>query len=139
VAASDNLNTAQFVSRVKSTGGATANLSTGKLVNPGTKGYMVGGERDTKGAQIPSTIVPSSEFGEQHVAEAANKIRGATGNRARTHLGAWEDSGKVYLDAASVTKRPGEAIRKGRARNEISIWDNKRMKEIKTGGTGESK
>jgi hypothetical protein len=136
MSAAENLSAEQFVSRVKKTGGATANLATGKMVNPGKRAYMVGGERDTKGQPIPADIIPAQEFGPEHVENAARKVTEATGGRARVHLGAWQDEGKVYLDASSVTKRPGEAIRKGRSRGEFEIWDNKRMRGIDTGGRG---
>ena len=134
MSAQDALNTRQFVNRVKATGGATANIRTGKLVNPGKKTYMVGSEPDTKGQPIPTVAVNSEDFNASHVTDAANTIKAATGNRARVNVGAWEDEGKVYLDASATVKRPGEAIRKGRNRKEKSVWDNRRMRGIDTGG-----
>jgi hypothetical protein len=54
------------------------------------------------------------------------------------HFGGWTDktSGKTYLDVSQNIHGKFTAIQKGRARNQISIWDVKRSKEIKTGGTG---
>jgi len=136
MSAADHLRAEQFVNRVRATGGATMNLRTGKLVNPGTRAYMVGGEPDKSGVRIPTHAVPADEFAAKHVEEAAALLREATGNRARVHLGAWQDDGNVEIDASSVTRRRGEAIRKGRNRNEKAIWDNKHMREVDTGGRG---
>jgi len=134
MSAQDNMNAQQFVDRVKATGGATANIRTGKLVSPGKKVYMVGSEPDTKGQPIPTTTVKAEDFSAGHALTATNNIRAATGNRARVNVGAWQDQGNVYIDASATVKRPGEAIRKGRNRNEAAIWDNRKMKSIDTGG-----
>lgn len=54
------------------------------------------------------------------------------------HLGGWTDkaSGKTYLDISHNIKSKGQAVRAGRARNQIAIWDVKNGREIRTGGTG---
>lgn len=132
MSADENLSAKQFVDRVKQTGGATMNARTGQLVNPGQKAYMIGGEPDKHGARIPTKYVPASEFNEGHVHDAVNALREVTGNRARVNLGAWQDDGNVELDASSTTRRPGEAIRKGRGRGEKAIWDNRKMREVNT-------
>jgi hypothetical protein len=134
VSALNNVNAEQFVNQVRKTGGASMDERSGKLMQPGQRGYMVGGEPDTEGNQIPPKKIPSDEFGPQHVTDALASLNQATGGRARTNLGAWEDEGNVVLDAASRVKRPGEAVRKGRNRNQIAVWDNKHMREINTGG-----
>ena len=128
------MSTQQFVQRVRDTGGASMNIRSGKLLAPGKKAYVVGGEPDKSGAAIPPVSVDAGEFGESHVSAMLGNVRSATGNRARTNIGAWSDNGKVVLDASAVTKRPGEAIRKGKNRDQQSIWDNKHMREIDTGG-----
>lgn len=55
------------------------------------------------------------------------------------HIGVWKDSasGKVYLDVANNVHGKFAAIKAGRAGNQIAIYDVKRGKEIRTGGTGE--
>lgn len=130
------LNAKQFVNHVNKTGGATMSVNSGKMVQPGKKGYMVGGEPDTEGNRIPTRSVPEAEFGEGHVYDAVKALHELTGGRPGVHLGAWKDNGNVELDASRMTKKPGEAIRKGRARGEKAIWDNKKMTEIDTGGRG---
>lgn len=135
MSALNNVNAEQFVNQVRKTGGASMDAGSGKLLRPGQRGYMVGGEPDTEGNQIPALgRIPSDQFGPEHVQAAMDTLNQATGGRARTNLGAWEDEGSVVLDAASRVKRPGEAVRKGRNRNQIAVWDNKHMREINTGG-----
>ncbi len=55
------------------------------------------------------------------------------------HIGGWQDggSGKVYLDVSHNVGNQREAVKMGKAHNQIAIWDVKRSREIKTGGTGE--
>lgn len=55
------------------------------------------------------------------------------------HIGVWKDqhSGKVYLDVAHNIHGRFSAIKEGKARNQIAIYDVKHGKEIRTGGTGE--
>lgn len=120
-----------FVDQVKKTGGASMNVKSGKLVQPGSKGYMVGG---TPG--VPTKRVPAEEFGPQHVADYEDSIKSHTKNWGSMHVGAWGDSGNVELDASVKVPRAKEAIRKGRNRNEKAIWNNKKMTEVDTGGSG---
>ena len=136
MSAHDNLSAKQFVDRVKATGGATMNIKSGRLVNPGAKTYMVGGEPDTSGQRISTRKIPADEFAEKHVEEAVAILRDKTGGRARVNLGAWQDEGNVEIDASATTRRRGEAVRKGRSRGEKAIWDNRHMREIDTGGRG---
>jgi len=54
------------------------------------------------------------------------------------HLGSWADeTGKVHLDVSEKVPSRATAIKLGRARNQMSIWDNARKKLINTGGTGD--
>lgn len=54
------------------------------------------------------------------------------------HLGGWTDqaSGKTYLDVSHNIKTRDAAVKAGRARNQIAIWDVRRRREIRTGGDG---
>lgn len=122
-----------FVDQVNKTGGASMNVKSGKLVQPGSKGYMVGG---TPG--VPTKRVPAEEFGPQHVAEYEDSIKSHTKNWGQMHVGAWSDAGNVEMDASTKVGRKKEAVRKGRNRNEKAIWDLKGSKEIDTGGSGTS-
>jgi hypothetical protein len=54
------------------------------------------------------------------------------------HIGGWTDkeTGLTHLDIShNIPTRPA-AIQAGRERNQIAIYDVKRNKEIRTGGTG---
>jgi hypothetical protein len=127
-----NLNGQQFVKQVHKTGGASANAQTGRMVRPGESGFFVGGEPDRGGNQIPAAIIPEKDFKPEHVEEYAKKVSQATGNRHDVHIGGWKNEGKVYLDASARVPRGGEAVRKGKARGELAVWDNKHGKEIPT-------
>lgn len=54
------------------------------------------------------------------------------------HLGGWTDktSGKTYLDVSHNIKTRDAAVKAGRAQNQIAIFDVRRRREIRTGGTG---
>lgn len=54
------------------------------------------------------------------------------------HIGGWQDSktGKVYLDIANNIGSQRAAVKEGKIANQIAIWDVKRHREIRTGGTG---
>lgn len=121
----------RFVSVTRQHGGATMDARSGKILPAGARGYVVGGEPDKHGNRIPTTYVPEHEFGTEHVRQMANGVRKATGGRARVNVGSWISEGQVEMDASGRTKRPGEALRKGRNRGEKAIWNNKRMDEIK--------
>lgn len=56
------------------------------------------------------------------------------------HIGGWQDSAtsKVHLDVAHNIPRQRDAIAAGKTRNQIAIWDVKRKREIRTGGTGDA-
>lgn len=59
-------------------------------------------------------------------------------NQPGAHIGGWRDqaTGKVYLDVSHNITRQREAVKTGKANNQIAIWDVKRQREIRTGGTG---
>jgi hypothetical protein len=121
-----DLNSQQFVSQVQKTGGASMDVRSGKLLQPGQRGLMVGGVQG-----IPETRIPAEHFGEQHVKDAVTHIQNAT-KGSGIHIGAWSEGGDVVLDASEKIKRPGEAIRKAKNRGQDAVWDNKSMKEIDT-------
>lgn len=123
----------QFVDRVRQTGGATMNLRSGRLIEPGAKVYMVGGQPGKTGTRIPTQKVPVNDFGVEQARQAAQSVREQRGGRGG-NLGAWQDEGNIELDASGVTHRRGKAIRNGRRRHEKEIWDNEHMRGIDTGG-----
>lgn len=52
------------------------------------------------------------------------------------HLGGWMHEGKMLLEPSENIRSRSAAIKAGRERNQIAIWDVKRQREIPTGGTG---
>lgn len=55
------------------------------------------------------------------------------------HIGGWRDNdtGKTHLDVSHNIPRVRDAVKAGKARNQIAIWDVKRSREIRTGGSGD--
>jgi len=119
--------------RVRENGGLSVNLKDG---SEPTKGFMVAkGKKyaaivkaddfydETKGAEILSSYM------KQHKADLAT---------GKNYLGLWHNTedGQVYLDVSENIQDEAEATSRGRARDQISIWDVANFKEIPTGGTG---
>lgn len=100
-----------------------------------TKGYMV---------SVPgrSRILASNDLkgpAAQEIIEDYARRNSDILKQAGAHIGGWEDSktSKVHLDVSHNISRASHAIRAGRERNQIKIWDVKRKREIDTGGTGD--
>lgn len=99
-----------------------------------TGGYMVSlpghtaivRESDLSGPHAEKIL---AEFSKEHSTALSQK--GA-------HIGGWTDkeSGQTYLDISHNIKNKNAAVRAGRTRNQIAIWDVKKGREIRTGGTG---
>lgn len=53
-----------------------------------------------------------------------------------TYLGGWVHDGKLWLEPSDNIASREEAVRQGRGRNQIAIWDVDNSQEIDTGGTG---
>ncbi len=95
-------------------------------------GYMVA---QSGRSQILDSL--SVVDGKHVIAEFARKNADALKDPS-AHIGVWKDSasGKVYLDIANNMHSRTQAIRSGKSANQIAIYDVKRQKEIRTGGTG---
>lgn len=52
-------------------------------------------------------------------------------------MGAWIEGKKLYLDIVEIVESENEAVKLGRERDQIAIWDIANGVEILTGGTGE--
>lgn len=122
-----------IVDRVRANGGLSVNMIDG---SEPTSGFMVA-KGGTKGA-----IVDADEF--------YDPVRGpeALGSFLKTYrddltggsyLGLWHNQadGKVYLDVSDNIMDRATAIREGRKRDQISIWDVTNFEEIDTGGSGQ--
>jgi GNAT superfamily N-acetyltransferase len=119
--------------RVKENGGLSVSLKDG---SEPTKGFMV-----AKGKKFAAIVKADDFFDEARGAEILSsymKQHKAEFNDTNNYLGLWHntDDGQVYLDVSENIKDEGEAISRGRDRDQISIWDVANFKEIETGGTG---
>ncbi len=121
------------IQRVKDEGGLTVDMKDGDSPK---SGFMVAkGKKfaaivkaddffsDTKGVEVLSSYL------KQHKSEL---------NKENNYLGLWHNTkdNQVYLDVSENIEDEGEAISRGRERDQISIWDVANLKEIETGGTG---
>lgn len=100
-----------------------------------TKGYMVA-------APGRSQVLSDSDLrsaGAKGIIEAYARQHADALRQPGAHIGGWKDteSGKVYLDIAHNIPHRSQAVKAGKDRNQIAIWDVKRKREIRTGGTGE--
>jgi hypothetical protein len=119
--------------RVKENGGLSVSLKDG---SEPTKGFMV-----AKGKKFAAIVKAEEFFDEAKGAEILSsymKKHKAEFSNSNNYLGLWHntDDGQVYLDVSENIEDEGEAISRGRDRDQISIWDVANFKEIETGGTG---
>jgi hypothetical protein len=119
--------------RVKENGGLSVSLKDG---SEPTKGFMV-----AKGKKFAAIVKAEEFFDEAKGAEILSsymKQHKSEFNNSNNYLGLWHntDDGQVYLDVSENIEDEGEAISRGRDRDQISIWDVANFKEIETGGTG---
>lgn len=123
-----------IVSRVRERGGLSVSMVDGS--EPPT-GYMVARTEGVKPAVVEADDFYDPVKGPKALGSFLKQNRDQlTGG---DYLGVWHDpdGGKVYLDVSQNVKSRGRAERLGAERNQISIWDVVRGKEIPTGGTGE--
>lgn len=98
------------------------------------KGYMVSLPGRT---QMLNAADLAGSRGQQIVAQYVAKNSDVLG-RPGAHVGGWTDkeTGITHLDVSHNVRSKAQAVKKGRTQNQIAIWDVKRMREIRTGGTG---
>lgn len=128
--------TQSVLDRVKANGGLSVNMKDG---SEPSKGYMVASPVKK------APIVDADDFydpvkGRKILGDfvKANKKDLGTGKK---FLGLWhnKEDNKVYLDVSENVQDRDTAVRLGRQRNQISIWDVVNFEEIGTGGTGVTK
>lgn len=89
-----------------------------------------------KGRADTQPLDPKGDIAQQirdHIARNADVY--ASPN---TFIGGWNSpyTGKVHLEPSRTIPDPDVAFKLGQYRNQVSIWDNKRGKDISTGGDG---
>lgn len=121
----------QFVDHTNQHGGATMHANTGKMLQPGEPGVLVGKEPDTSGVPVPTREAHGDPLGLNETHSALMRAQILTGGASHLHLGSWKnDSGKVDLDAVGKYDRP-TAEHLIRKRDEYAAWDNEKMEEIR--------
>lgn len=106
-------------------GGATVSLATGAM-DPHDAGYYVGGLVPSVTLHRDSNVVAYSL--------TADSFRNTIPvNRDGVYLGTWIDTetDTVYFDASEHFTDRTEAMRVGRLRNELAIWDIANGEEIR--------
>lgn len=100
-----------------------------------TKGYMVAHEGRTKFLSDDDIKGPHAQAMLDEYAKRNSDVL----NRKGAHIGVWRDpdSGKTHLDVADNVRRRTHAVRAGKGRNQISVYDVKRRRTIDTGGSGD--
>lgn len=114
--------------------------------NPNGFSVTPTGEQPSKGYMVSlpghSKVLSDNELHGPGAKDILNSYASEHAEALRTpgaHIGGWRDSasGKTYLDISHNIPRQREAVKAGKARNQIAVWDVKRSREIRTGGTGE--
>lgn len=92
-----------------------------------TTGYMVGGASWT-------LTVPVGRFGGEMVYDFVTAhimfLRDPRTGEGDRYIGWWTHEGRVYLDVSDNVTDKSEAVRLGRLRKEISVWDIEKGEEI---------
>jgi hypothetical protein len=128
-----------FISSTRDYGGATMSLSTGKMIRPGDKAYIVGKETSEKTKQPVSTAFENP--GQSHPGLSAKqfsshfvRLKSETKN-PRAAMGTWVDEEAknkgVQIDLSAAYKTRSSAEKKMVERNEDAIWDMGKMKNIR--------
>jgi len=102
------------------------------------------GTRPTTGYQVAMT-----GYTEQYPIEQLNEdvLTDAIGKFLRKHkdllkpggkryLGGWVEDGKLWLEPSERLSKRSDAMKLGRDRDQIAIWDNHKNDSISTGGSG---
>lgn len=98
------------------------------------KGYMVSLPGRTKLLNGPDLAGPNgARILNDFVRQNSDVL-----SKPGAHIGGWTDSatGITHLDISQNIVDRNRAIKSGVKRNQIAIWDVKKQREIKTGGSG---
>ena len=78
------------------------------------------------------TIIPVSEFSEQHLADFINRNAHLLEN-PEYFIGAWRDGDNIYLDISTIVDDLDEALRRGYAAKQFAVFDLGNSRSISTG------
>lgn len=114
---------AQLVQATKASGGGTFDPHSLEPVDM-SSGYFV--SRDGVGMEIPE-----EQFEEGIVSGWLANVKQAAGD----FIGTWVDEGKVYLDLTRWFEDLDEALKFGKANNQIAVWDIENGEAVMVGVT----
>lgn len=99
-------------------GGCTVDT---KTFQPSSKaaGYFVGGT-------VPETVIEVSE----HAAKSLKLAVSAALTNGVEYLGTWVHENNIYVDGSQWITSLADAIKLGRERGELAIWDAGKAEEI---------
>lgn len=121
----------QFAAHTEKHGGATMNVHTGKILQPGEHGYVVGGEPSTKTGKRVETGYEAGPVSAGTVMHHWARVKGETSG-PNVNLGSWKDAGNTEFDASSVYHDRRQATELAGKRAEKAVWDNAKGEEIDT-------
>lgn len=122
----DYMNYKDVYKSIVETGGASYNLAT-KVLNPST-GYMVSVPGFTCIVDKPKT---EKEF-HQHCADYLEHCFIRFAEKSNTYLGFWINGNELVIDISENISDRDEAIRLGKKREQLCIWDCANKCEIDT-------
>ena len=128
-----------FIDSTRNYGGASINLQSGKLAQPGDKLYLVGKEPSQKSGHPVPTEFESQ--GSAHPTLSAKqfashflRLKGHTSD-PKAMMGSWVDSKDkekgVQIDLSTGHKYKKSAEKKMIDRNEDAVWNMKSMRNIR--------
>lgn len=97
-------------------------------------GYMVALPGHTH--QYPDTVMKDEKQLAAAIDETLMAERVIFKNNPNVYLGGWVSDGKLWLDPSENIADRDHAVKLGRSRDQVAIWDVQGGQEIDTGGTG---
>lgn len=136
------LSAVQFAADTRDFGGATMNVHTNKVAQPGDPLVFVGGEPNNRGERIPTHYVDSGSDNPQltpkNVIDQKGRVAGQSRGNPVMSLGSWVDSKNksagVQVDASGGYRNRRQAEDLVLSRHEDAAWDMKNMRNIRNEG-----
>lgn len=128
-----------FIDSTRDYGGASINLQSGKLAQPGDKLYLVGKEPSKQsGYPVPTEFEsqnsPHPTLSAKQFASHFLRLKGHASD-SKAMMGSWVDSKNkekgVQIDLSTGHKYKKSAEKKMIARNEDAVWNMKSMRNIR--------
>jgi len=125
----------QFAHLAETTGGATMGVRRHNVAQPGSKGYIVGGEPDRHGTRVPTEYTHSTHLNE--ILGHATRIREGS-DHPEAALGYWKDAkapaSPFEVDSSALFSDRRQAMAHGVSRGEKAVFDLGNMRDIRLRG-----